>query len=172
MNILITGKPGIGKTTLIKEISQKIGKKAAGFYTEEIREGSQRKGFKIKTLDGKTGILSGIDVKSPYRVGKYKVDLEGFENIALPAIENALSSSKTIIIDEIGPMELFSKRFKDVVLKALDASNPVVATIKHKGSKFIDKIKSRDDIVLYDFSQTDKNDILKAVNEATYLLKR
>lgn len=163
MNILITGKPGIGKTTLIKEILQKMDKKAGGFYTEEIREGGKRIGFKIKTLDGKTGILSSINVKSPYRVGKYKVDLEGFENISLPAIEDALSSSKTIIIDEIGPMELFSKKFKDTVLKTLDSPNPVIATIKHKGSKFINKVKSRDDVILFDLNQIDKNGILKAV---------
>lgn len=163
MNILITGKPGIGKTTLIKGIIQKIGEKAGGFYTEEVREDGQRIGFQIKTLDGKIGMLSSTNIKSPYNVGKYKVDLESFENIALPAIENALRNSKIIIIDEIGPMELFSTKFKDMVLKALDSSNHVTATIKHKGSKFIDKIKSRDDVILLDLNQTDKKDILKSV---------
>lgn len=163
MNILITGKPGIGKTTLIKGIIQKIGEKAGGFYTEEVRKAGQRIGFIIKTLDGKEGLLSCIDVDSPYKVGKYKVDLESFENIALPAIENALRNSKIIIIDEIGSMELFSAKFKDMVLKALDSSSPVIATIKHKGSKFVDKIKSRDDVILLDLNQTDKKDILKAV---------
>lgn len=163
MNILITGRPGSGKTTLIREISQRICGKAGGFYTEEIREAGRRIGFKVKALDGKTGLLSGIDVKSPHKVGKYKVDLEDFESIALPAIEGALCNSKIVIIDEIGPMELFSAKFKEIVLKALDSPSAVIATIKLKGSKFIDKIRSRGDIILFDISQTDKKDILKAV---------
>jgi nucleoside-triphosphatase len=163
MNILITGRPGVGKTTLIKEISHKIGENKGGFYTEEIRKSGRRIGFRIKTLDGKTGLLSGIDVESPYRVGKYKVDLEDFENTALPAVEDALSNSKAVIIDEIGPMELFSRRFKELVVKALDSPNPVIATIKLKRSKFIDKVKTRDDTVLYDLGRTDKEEILAAV---------
>lgn len=165
MNILITGRPGTGKTTLIKEISQELDKKAAGFYTEEIRESGNRVGFRIKTLDGKSGLLSSVDVDSPYRVGKYKVDLDDFENIALPTIEDALNRCKAIIIDEIGPMELFSKKFEEMVLKALDSPNAVIATIKLKGSKFIDKIKSRSDVILFDIGQVDKKDILKAALE-------
>ncbi len=160
MNILITGRPGTGKTTLLKEILRKLEKKANGFYTEEIRKKDQRTGFSIKTLDGKTGILSGIDIDSPYRVGKYKVNLLDFERIAIAAIEDALSSSKVIIIDEIGPMELFSQKFKDIVLKALDSPNQVIATIKLKGSKFIDKIKSRSDVTVFNLSANNKEEIL------------
>ena len=137
-NIFLTGAPSSGKTTIIKKVIKALDIQCCGFYTEEIREDGRRVGFRIKTLDGKTGLLSGVDVKSPYRVGKYKVDLDDFENIALPAMEGALSNSKPIIIDEIGPMELFSKRFKELVIKALDSPNPVIATIKLKGSKFID----------------------------------
>ena len=160
MNILITGRPGTGKTTLLKEVLRKLGKKANGFYTEEIRKKGQRTGFSIKTLDGKTGILSGIDIDSTYRVGKYKVNLLDFERIAIAAIEDALSSSKVIIIDEIGPMELFSQKFKDIVLKAMDSPNQVIATIKLKGSKFIDKIKSRSDVTVFNLSANNKEEIL------------
>lgn len=166
MNILITGRPGTGKTTLIKEIFQKTGKRAGGFYTEEIRKERQRRGFKIRTLDGKTGILSGIDIDSPYRVGKYRVNLPDFERIALTAVENALESSEIIIIDEIGPMELFSQKFKNLVLKALDSPNHVIATIKLKGARFIDKIKSRSDVIIFNLDSSNKEDILRSILEA------
>lgn len=153
----------MGKTTLIKEIVRHFGEKAGGFYTEEVRKEDGRTGFKIITLDGEIGTLASINVKSPYKIGKYKVDLEDFEKVALPAIENALLHSKIIIIDEIGPMELFSKRFKNLVLKALDSPNHVTATIKSKGSEFINKIKSRSDIILYNLTQDNKKTILSDI---------
>ena len=163
MNILITARPGIGKTTLIKEIARELGQRASGFYTEEIRKGGQRIGFGIKTLDGKSGTLSSVDIDSPFRIGKYKVNILEFERIALPAIENALVNSKVIIIDEIGPMELFSRKFKEVVLKALDSPNPVVATIKLKGAKFIDKVKSRSDVTIFDLRRDNREEVLNKI---------
>lgn len=163
MNILITGRPGAGKTTLIKELFCKIGKKGGGFYTEEIREGGQRRGFRVNTLDGKRGLLSSVDADSPYKIGRYKVDLKGFESIALPAIEDALRNYKVVMIDEIGPMELFSKNFKELTLKALDSPSHVIATIKLKGSRFIDKIKSRKDVTIYNLNSDNKEAILKEI---------
>ena len=56
-NILLQGYPGVGKTTVIKKTIHGIGS-AGGFYTEEIREGSRRRGFKITTLEGKQGTLA------------------------------------------------------------------------------------------------------------------
>jgi nucleoside-triphosphatase THEP1 len=48
MNVLLTGEPGVGKTTLIVRILGVIQNlRAAGFYTREIRQGSIRKGAGI-----------------------------------------------------------------------------------------------------------------------------
>ncbi len=76
-NILITGIPGVGKTTLIKKLADALKNfHPAGFYTEEIREDGIRKGFALIGCDGRREVLSHTDIKSPYRVGKYKVDLK------------------------------------------------------------------------------------------------
>lgn len=171
MNILITGRPGIGKTTLIKQIAKKLGQRASGFYTEEIRRGGQRIGFGIKTLDGKSGTLSRVDIDSPYRIGKYKVNILEFEKVALPAIEDALAGAKIVIIDEIGPMELFSQKFKDIVLAALDSSSQVVATIKLKGSRFIDRIKSRRDVTLFNLRPDNRAEVLNKILGKVSLIK-
>ena len=88
--ILVTGRPGSGKTTLIKRVVQKISLPAGGFYTVEIRERDQRIGFKIITLDRDEAVFAHVDFKTPQRLGKYGLDLSALETLGLDAIHEAL----------------------------------------------------------------------------------
>ena len=148
INILITGKPGVGKTTLIKKVVFHFQRKmVGGFYTQEILKDKERTGFAISTFDGKVGILAHKDYVSAYRVGKYKVNMDDLEEVAVKSIEDALDEGKElIIIDEIGKMELFSDRFKKVVEEALNEEMPVIGTIMKAENPFCDRIKARDDV--------------------------
>ena len=80
--ILLTALPRTGKSTAIKKIIQMLGiKNCGGFFTEEIRERDERVGFMIKTLSGKTGLLSHVNIESEYKISRYGVDLATFEKI-------------------------------------------------------------------------------------------
>ena len=149
MNVLLTGRPGIGKTTLIKRLIEATPLSKGGFYTEEVREKGQRVGFSLTTLDGKESVLAHVEIKSPYRVGRYGVDVNTFEKIGVESIRKAISDNTLIIIDEVGRMELFSRKFREVVLEALKTGR-VVATIKKGRGYFIDGIKSRKDVEVID----------------------
>ncbi len=169
MNYLLTGPPRCGKTTIIQEIIQRLGESAGGFYTEEIRTKNKRVGFKLKTLSGKEVTFSHVDFKSRYRVGKYGVDLNTFDEIVSEEIKLSLAQNKIIIIDEIGKMELFSDIFKELVWKALNSENPVVGTIMFTRHPFADKVKRRKDVNIMDLSKEDKTNlidtIIKELNE-------
>lgn len=130
MKVFITGAPGTGKTTIVKRLFSLRPDIFTGFWTEEMREGKRRVGFKIVRTDGKSGILSHVDIKSSMKVGKYSVNLEEFERLVLPVLRKA---SKIILIDEIGKMELFSKKFQDAVEKLVFYENvKMIATIPLK----------------------------------------
>jgi nucleoside-triphosphatase len=47
-------------------------------------------------------------------------------------------------------MECYSREFRDVVTAGLDAPKPVVATIAKRGDRFIESIKKRRDIIIYE----------------------
>jgi len=132
--ILLTGVPGVGKTTLIKKLVGALKEyRPVGFYTEEIREEGIRKGFEWVSLDGRRGLLSHKKIKSPYRVGQYRVDVKGFDDFldSVPWID---PSTRLIIIDEIGKMECFSDKFKRILKEMLDSEKGLIATIAIKGS--------------------------------------
>lgn len=166
-NILLTGPPGIGKTTLIHKVISLLGRKGrAGFYTEEIRDGKARLGFKVKTLSGSEGILSHVDVISSYRVGKYKVDIPDFERVAIPSIDCYNNQEVSIIvIDEIGKMECFSEVFKQKVIECLDSSKRVLATIAFKGGEFINGLKKRPDVTLIQLTEKNRPQVLQILVE-------
>jgi nucleoside-triphosphatase len=146
--VLLTGRPGCGKTTLIKGIVNNLPRRAGGFYTEEIRDRGTRAGFKIVTLDGKEAVLAHIDFKTPDRVGKYGLDLPALERIGVGAVRQAVRTRRLVVIDEIGPMEIRSPIFREIVNEALDSEFPVLATIFARPLPFTDAIKSRPEVAL------------------------
>ena len=164
-NIFITGRPGCGKTTLIKEILEELNLNAGGFYTLEIREKGLRKGFKIITLEGKEGILAHVNIKSPYKVSKYGVNIKDLEEIGVKSILKALKENKVIVIDEIGKQEMCSSKFKKAVILALNSKNKVLGTIKLTYDLFSDKIKKRKDTVVFNLTRENKMEIKKNVKE-------
>ena len=156
--ILLTGLPRIGKTTIIKKVVYSLSRKGypfRGFYTEEVKEKGKRTGFKIITINGPQEFLAHVSFKGPYRVGKYGVDVEALERI-LPSIKPA-SLNEIVVIDEIGKMECFSRKFKNLILTLLSTQNPFLATIALKGDSFIEKIKGMRGIRLIQVTRENRN---------------
>ncbi len=164
-NILITGLPGVGKTTLIKNLSESLESfHPVGFYTEEIREGGARKGFELISLEGKKSLLSHKEIGSPYQVGQYKVDVKGFEDF-LGSIPFFNPSICLLIIDEIGKMECLSLRFQEILKEILDSEKWVIATIASKGSGLIAEVKRRNDVQLFEITRGNRDSLLKEISD-------
>jgi len=144
-NILVTGPPGCGKSTLIEKVVNKMKEPLTGFFTREIKDKGRRVGFSINTLDGREGILAHKSIKSEYRVGKYGINIEDIDNIAVPSLIPK-GKDEIVVIDEIGKMECFSDLFKKTLIQVLDSPNYVIGSIALKGGSFIQGIKNRDDV--------------------------
>ena len=160
---LLTGSPGTGKTTVVRQAIARSKVKAGGFYTEEIRIGGARQGFRIVTLDGQDAILAHVDSHSRYRVSKYGVDVQNLDNVGVAAINQAIDESDLIVIDEIGKMELFSPRFRDAVLKAIDSGKKVLGTIMLSPHPFADDIKRRPKVKVAQLTRADHNEVLREI---------
>jgi len=183
MHLLITGKPGVGKTTLIKKIYQTIitrsNIEAIGFYTAEVREGANRTGFKVINLNNEQdqGCLAKIGGSGP-KVGRYTVDIDSFERIAIPILETAInyrpSSSKQLIIliDEIGKMELLSRKFRQLINQlyvawrhtADDHGVKIVSTVPiSRGIGAVEDIRSEKGIKEFTVTPYNRNEMVDQI---------
>lgn len=159
IHILITGVPGSGKTTLFKRLLDTLRNlNPIGFYTSEIREGGTRKGFSLKSLDGRSGVLAHVGFRTGYRVGKYAVDLKGFDAFLSPLVLLSPQSG-LVMIDEIGKMECLSAAFRKWIKQVFDSPKTIVATIAQRGGGPIAELKNRSDVRLFTLARENQEEV-------------
>lgn len=161
MLIAIIGKPGTGKTTLVKKLLENISLDAGGFYTEEIRDDGVRVGFRIVDIaSSKKATFAHVGIHSDKRVSKYGVDIEAFDNIAISSLENALDKD-IVIIDEIGRMELFSEKFRTKLTEIVKHKDKkiIIVTMK-KGARYFQLPK---ETIIIDLNKVDFEKALKQI---------
>jgi nucleoside-triphosphatase len=139
--LLLTGPPGVGKTTALRRACEALRiAPLRGFFTEEVRAGGARQGFRLVTLDGEERVIADVRRPGAPRVGKYGVDVAAIDAVArrvlapdpVPAL---------FIIDEIGKMECLANGFVVAVRALLALQRPLFATIALRGEGLIEEVK-------------------------------
>jgi nucleoside-triphosphatase len=149
--ILVTGRPGIGKTSTLRRSVKELKKRkyaVGGMICREVREAGVRVGFEIMDLaTGQRGWLAHVNQPEGPRVGKYRVNLTDLEAVGVASILGALRTSDILAVDEVGPMELSSPAFSKALVRAVESGKPMLGTINYglRGS-LINNIKKREDV--------------------------
>ena len=131
MKIFISGKPGIGKTTVFMrtiELLRKENIDVIGFYCPEVRERGVRIGFKIIDLVDKEERWLALvrDLKKgscEKTVGKYCLVEEEASQIA-KKLMSRVDRASLIAIDEVGPMELKIENLRRFIEYSLSLEKP------------------------------------------------
>jgi len=146
--------------------------KIAGFYTQEIRVAGVRKGFSWRLLDGATGTLAHINIKSPFRVGKYGVDVAGFEKSVVPILDIEKTDTELFVIDEIGKMECFSKEFVAAIHRLFKSDKSVLTTVALKGSGLISEVKDYPNTNLFNLTRHNSEKTIDEILQSLRFLKK
>ena len=163
MMVLLTGSPGIGKTTVLMKVIQFLktrrNVKVGGMITREVREDRVRVGFQIIDLaTGETGWLAHVKQDKGPVIGKYRVNLRDLENVGVKALMKAFKDSDLIVCDEIGPMEMCSSLFREAVRKMSTVNKPVLGTIHYRFSEsLVDELKEAENLKVFKITYTNRD---------------
>jgi nucleoside-triphosphatase len=155
-NLLLTGRPGVGKTTVIQRtLAWMPSLRSSGFTTAEIRGDRGRLGFRATTLDGREIVLAHVDIRSRHRVSRYGVDVPGFEREIVAGLDPRRQAD-VFVVDEIGKMECFSEAFCAAIERLLDDPRPLLGTIALRGPAFIQQVRRRTDVELIEVTRANR----------------
>jgi len=149
--IILTGAPGVGKTTAVIRVASALkekGVKVGGIVSRELRTNNMRIGFEFidLTTNDRKGLAS-ISGNGP-KVGKYFVNVAGCR-FAAERLMDAVRNSDVIICDEIGPMELKSREFKDSVKSLVDVDKKVIVVVHQKlQHPLIDEFRNKSSLLI------------------------
>ena len=96
--------------------------------------------------------------------------LDTLENIGLPAIYKILSSTGLIVIDEVGPMQLYSDKFKQAVIDVLNSKLPLLGTIVSRSHPWLDELKQQSSVELYHLTLDNRDEVPKLLIETLQTL--
>jgi nucleoside-triphosphatase len=168
----------VGKTTVLLKVMESLkanGYSVGGMVSREVRSCGARVGFELLDLgSGKRGWLAHVNQPSGPQVGKYRVNIEDLDGIGVEAIHRAVESCDAVAIDEIGPMELFSEKFREAVKSAVECGKLVIGVVHWKaGSRLIEEVKKREDAEVILVTYENRNELHQTVTEkATEFLKQ
>ncbi|MFQ6005431.1 MAG: nucleoside-triphosphatase [Woeseia sp.] len=155
----LTGAPGVGKTTVIRRVAEALPQhRLGGFYTEEIRRGGLRQGFRLESFRGGSAVMAHVEFSKRYRVGRYGVDVGAIDELSATALSGE-PPADVYLVDEVGRMECLSTHFIRALRTLLDQPCTVVGTIARAGGGLIAELKRRSQIVLWEVTHDNRDDM-------------
>lgn len=152
---LITGEPGVGKTTCLSQVVNIIkseGLTVGGVISQEVKVRGERTGFELIDLKtGRSGILASKSLDAGPKLGRYRVNLRDLAEVGANALISSCGTSDITICDEIGPMEMFSPEFRRAVEYVVNSGRPMVGVIhKRFRDPFLIRLKSADYVKVFE----------------------
>jgi nucleoside-triphosphatase len=132
MKILLTGKPGIGKSTILKKVAGNLKMLKYGIVADEIRNNvGRRVGFKAVAFDGRNSIFAHKSAfKTEFAVGEYFVDVKVINDFVVPELKRGMDKNNSVVlIDEIGRMQSLSAEFLKTIRELFSSRSNLLATI-------------------------------------------
>ncbi|MFA6428929.1 MAG: nucleoside-triphosphatase [Patescibacteria group bacterium] len=161
MIILLTGLPGMGKTTVLERFLEAYKNDCFWILSKELRNPlGERVGFEAVTSDGQSGVFAHKEaIRSDDIIGSYHVDLTVVDKMFTESILREIRTPQGLfVLDEIGRMEMLSKNFVAAIDRLFETDQPVLATIRH-GDEWAEKYKTHQKAVVFEITEKNREEL-------------
>ncbi|MEO5949217.1 MAG: nucleoside-triphosphatase [Candidatus Saccharimonas sp.] len=147
MIILITGKPGAGKSTVMEKLIELYDGPKRWVITREIRNNDgERVGFKAVNDAGESEVISHKhDIHSDAIVGQNQIDIAAV-NRMFSHIGHV--QDEFMLIDEIGPIQLLSQDFLRVLKRLFRSRHTQLVATIHLTDKRLSRYRLANNVML------------------------
>ena len=164
----VTGRTGTGKTKVINTLYYRLSSEnisMGGILTRDIRKYGKRTGIEIMNIStGITFELADIDRKIGPRLQKFRINKDNIDNLIIDELYQSSTKAELLIIDMIGPMELFSNRFCDLLQSLLNEDKKILCAIQTKfDHPIIKEIKKSANLELHDLNDKHKVEVIDSI---------
>ena len=159
-NLFLTGKIGVGKSTILKNALKEFDISIGGYITKRIFDGYYRK-YMVKSLYDSNEEYTIVRVDS--RDNSKEGFISSFENGVVSILDKSLKHRDLIVLDELGCAENNMNMFTSKVFQLLNSNKIVFGVLKDNNCKFLNDIKSRDDVVIIEITEENRDYISKEI---------
>ncbi len=157
-NLFLTGKKGVGKTTLLKKALGKLDVSIGGYTTQRVFEGYYRNYVAKSFCDDEEYQIIKVDSRDDSKVWFPDV----FEKHLVPLLDKSLNMD-LIVLDELGCSENGITEFTSKVFELLDSPKIVFGVLKEDNCEFIDNIKRRGDVTVITVTEDNRDHLLDEI---------
>ena len=159
-NLFLTGEIGMGKSTLLKKLIEKINTSIGGYVTERVIDNNALKYNLISLYDGNEEYtISKMPLNKNSNVPE--IFLSSFNDGVFNILEKSFYERNVIIMDELGFMESKAYRFQNIVFRLLDSSKTVIGVLKKRDCAFLNNIRNRKDVIIIEVTEENRNILLE-----------
>ncbi|MTI94139.1 MAG: hypothetical protein FH749_01425 [Firmicutes bacterium] len=153
-NLLLSGRPRIGKTNLLRRALAKSPVSYGGFSVQRLEKNGWTWAFRLLDLawepyQPQTQMPEAHPADVVIELGpdgKWRGKRAVFDGKGRQAVLAAVTEQvQLIVLDELGIFERDAQAFQAAVFAALDCPWPVLGVLKNKSNPFLDRIRTHPD---------------------------
>ena len=152
-HLFLTGPKQIGKSTVLRKLLQDREGKIGGFRTVRI---PLEEGASIHMVAPSEREFTDENRIFSRRKGVLYIDPADFDRIGCNLLADT-GDCDLILMDELGPNEANSEKFRQAVWKTLDGGVPVYGVLQVAESDFLDAVAARPDVQVITISLENRN---------------
>ena len=166
-HLIVRGRPGVGKSTLLGKLIEGCSLPICGFMTKKTVDADKTIEIYIHAAStapedrtyGKENLLARWE-KGTDRV----VFTETFDTMGVRLLEEQ-NETGFLVMDELGFLEKNAFVFQEAVLKALDGKLPVLAAIKDKDNDFLLKVAAHPRCEVFDITKENRDELFVTLSK-------